>query len=319
MLTRKILLSVVAALPLLFNAPTAQAQEAACPALRAGVSFESRDVREGGLVGTFFTSAQARGPALLVLGGSEGGIGGSAALGRAFAAQGYTVLSLAYFGAEGLPANMQEVPLEYFDTAVEWLARQPQVDPERMGIYGVSKGGEASLLVGSRNPRLRAVAAGVPSHVVWQNINRQDFTPRSSWTANGAPLAYAPYDFSNGFTSIFALYNGTVERGAAAETAIPVERINGPVLLISGRQDTMWPSSRMSDLVMERLDANNFAFPHTHLAYDDAGHAAGGPPLARTNEQFPDRMVGGTDAGNLTARREGWTQLICFFDRALAR
>ncbi len=318
MLTRTLLLSFAAALPLLLTAPTA-AQETQCPALRESVAYEHRDVRENGLVGTYFSSTTRPGPALLVLGGSEGGVGGSAALGRAFAAQGYTVLGLAYFRAEGLPAHMEEVPLEYFDAAVEWLASQPEVDPERLGVYGVSKGGEAALLVASRNDRLRAVAAGVPSNVVWQNINRTDFTPRSSWTAGGAPLEYAPYDFSNGFTSIFALYNGTIESGAPAAAEIPVERINGPVLLISGREDTIWPSSRMSDLVMARLDANDFAFFHTHLAFDDAGHAAGGPPLAQTNEQFPDRMVGGTDEGNLAARREGWTNLICFFDRAFAR
>lgn len=314
-----LLLSLALALPLLCAAPSAHAQEATCPAPREAAAFQTRDVRENGLVGVYFSNGAQHGPALLVLGGSEGGINGARALGSAFAAQGYTVLALAYFGAPGLPDNMQEVPLEYFDTAIDWLARQPEVDPARMGIYGVSKGGEASLLIASRNPRLHAAAAGVPSNLVWQNINRQDFTPRSSWTASGHPLPFAPYDLSHGFTSIYALYNVTVEANTAPEAAqIAVENINGPVLLVSGRADTMWPSTHMSDQVIARLDAHHFRFPHTHIAFDNAGHAAGSPPQAHPNEQFPDRMVGGTDEGNLTARREGWQDVICFFDHALS-
>ncbi|MCX7357657.1 MAG: prolyl oligopeptidase family serine peptidase [Alphaproteobacteria bacterium] len=314
---RALILSLAITIPLItFDA---RAADIACSP-RPAAPFESRDVTDDGLVGIYFHGSSTPGPALLVLGGSEGGINGARSLGNAFAAQGYNVLALAYFGADGLPANMQEVPLEYFDRAADWLARQPEVDAERIGIYGVSKGGEASLLIASHNPRFRAVAAGVPSNVVWQNINRQDFTPRSSWTAGGQPLAYAPYDFSHGFTSIFALYNGTLENGSTpADAIIPVERINGPVLLLSGREDTMWPSSRMSDAVIARLDANHFAFPHTHLAFDNAGHAVGSVPQAQTNQQYPDRIVGGTDEGNLAARREAWAALTCFFDRSLAR
>ncbi len=314
---RALILSLAVAIPLITH--DAMATEPTC-APRQAVAFESRDVAVDGLVGIYFHSSNTRGPALLVLGGSEGGINGARGLGSAFAAQGYNVLALAYFGADGLPANMQEVPLEYFDRAAEWLAAQPEVDGERVGIYGVSKGGEASLLVASHNPRFHAVAAGVPSNDAWQNLHRQDFTPRSSWTSGDQPLPYAPYDFSHGFTSIFALYNGTIENGSApADAIIPVERINGPVLLLSGLEDTMWPSSRMSDLVIGRLDANNFAFPHTHLSFENAGHAVGSPPQAETNQQYPDRMVGGTDEGNLTARREAWAALICFFDQSLAR
>ena len=43
--------------------------------------------------------------------------------------------------------------------------------------------------------------------------------------------------------------NGAVERAA-----IPVERTNGPILLVSGQDDQMWPSAQMGQLVIERLD-----------------------------------------------------------------
>ncbi|HEX8259840.1 MAG TPA: hypothetical protein VF558_06050 [Rubrobacteraceae bacterium] len=61
-------------------------------------------VREGGLVGTFFRpSTPGPHPAVIVLGGSDGGLReGSAAV---IARQGYATLALAYFGVEGLPPS----------------------------------------------------------------------------------------------------------------------------------------------------------------------------------------------------------------------
>jgi pimeloyl-ACP methyl ester carboxylesterase len=41
---------------------------------------------------------------------------------------------------------------------------------------------------------------------------------------------------------------------------IRVERIQGPVLLISGRADRIWPSERLADIAFQRLQAH--AFPH---------------------------------------------------------
>src|SRR5262245_36873236 len=79
------------------------------------------------------------------------------------------------------------------------------------------------------------------------------------------------------------------EHGLVGGHLHPTDARRRPALVISGRADTMRPSTRMA-----RLDANHFRFPHTHVAFDNAGHAAGSPPQAQTNPQFPDRMVGGT-------------------------
>ena len=79
------------------------------------------------------------------------------------AARGYAALALAYFGTEHLPPTLAEIPLEYFETALAWLARQPEVDPDRLGVAGVLRGGELALLLGATFPALRAVVADVPS------------------------------------------------------------------------------------------------------------------------------------------------------------
>lgn len=74
-------------------------------------------VRENGLVGTFFYEENTNPkPGIIVLGGSEGGIYEYPA--TLLAAHGYSVLALAYFGAEHLPKMVVNIPLEYIKKAV---------------------------------------------------------------------------------------------------------------------------------------------------------------------------------------------------------
>ena len=118
----------------------------------------------------------------------------------------------------------------------------------------------------------------------------------------------------------------------AAETAalIPVERINGPVLLISGTDDRVWPSSAMSDRVIERLRHHAFAFPSEHLRYEGAGHAVLMPPwaMAPSGNQWPPPQreipawaarikIGGTADGNQKARADSWPRLLSFLASSL--
>jgi dienelactone hydrolase len=310
--------------PILFAAVAlvatpALAQPTAPQCSVAETATATEEVHADGLVAQYIRpTTPGRHPALLILGGSEGGTAGVRRLAAPFAAQGYAVLALSYFGAEGLPQNLDQIPLEYFATGLRWLAARREVDDTRIGVFGISKGGEAALLVASRNPQIRATVAGVPSNVAWQGIIRPAWDNRSSWSEGGRPLPYLSYDFSHGFSSILALYEGALATAAQhPEAEIPVERINGPVLLISGRADRLWPSSAMSDAVVARLRAHNFRFPVQHLAFADAGHAAASPPSLGQNSAGPDSFVGGTEAGNATARAESWRATLCFFRTAL--
>jgi dienelactone hydrolase len=311
------MLKPILAAGLLLAALPAHAQQCSV----ADVQTAAEEVRADGLVAQYIhPTTPGRHPALLILGGSEGGSEGVRRLAAPFAAQGYSVLALSYFNSEGLPQNLDQIPLEYFATGLRWLAARPDVDAARLGVYGISKGGEAALLVASRNPQVRATVAGVPSNVAWQGIIRPNWANRSSWSEGGRPLPYLSYDFSRGFTSILALYEGALATAAQhPEAEIPVERINGPVLLISGRDDKLWPSSAMSDAVAARLRAHNFRFPVQHLAFADAGHAVAAPPALGRSNLGPDSFVGGTVEGNASGRVEAWRATLCFFRDALVR
>jgi dienelactone hydrolase len=299
---------------------SAQPPPASAPAAAAVAPGQPVQIRENGLIGVWYPPAPgARRPAVLVLGGSEGGIAGGYYLGQKLAAEGYAVFGPAYFGMEGLPRNLQDIPLEYFTRAIDWLRAQPGVDRDRIAVYGVSKGGELALLVASRHPEIKAVIAGVPSHVVWQGINYSDWTPHSSWDENGQQAPFVPYDLSATFTSVLDLYQRSLKSVDAHKDAIiPVERINGPVLLITGQADALWPSTEMANRVMARLDANGFKPLHTHLSYPDAGHMAAVPPSDDPRTRVVGQF-GGTPEGNAKAQADMWKEVLAFLDRSLKR
>ena len=127
--------------------------------------------KDGVFANFFLAKRSGKRPAILLLGGSEGGLqpGGGGPIGPLIA-EGYDVLYLCYFGCPGTPPQLANVPLETFDRGLAFLRAQPGVDPKRIAIVGGSKGAEAALLVASRDPKLKAVVAGMPSSVAWPGI-----------------------------------------------------------------------------------------------------------------------------------------------------
>ncbi|MEO7394695.1 MAG: acyl-CoA thioester hydrolase/BAAT C-terminal domain-containing protein [Chitinophagaceae bacterium] len=293
-------------------------------------------VRDNGLVANFYLpKTSGKHPAIIVIGGSEGGIWWADAWGEPLSTRGYAVLSLAYFDMEKLPTQLEEIPLEYFKKAIDWVSAHPAVDPKRIAFAGVSKGGEAVLLIAAIYPEVKAVVAGVPSHVVWQSINWQSLnkkekpTTKSSWTLQGKALPFVPYDTTQKFTSLLDFYVGNLRDLKAVEAAIiPVEKIKAPILLISGKDDKMWPSTLMAEQVVDRLKNKKFGFSYEHLSYDNAGHAITGPPRKSSpvsvipaadtsSSPRPIWQMGGTPEGNTLARNDAWTKIIKFLDKSL--
>lgn len=108
-----------------------------------------------GFVGEYYSPLHPKspGPAVLLFGGSEGGLGGGF-MASELAADGYPTLDLAYFKEPGLPQLLYRIPLEYFAGALRWLARQPGVEKSRIWVVGASRGSEAALLLGVHYPSL---------------------------------------------------------------------------------------------------------------------------------------------------------------------
>lgn len=277
-------------------------------------------IREDGLVAEYYAAdpATASRGAVLVLGGSEGGLDGSRGIARRLAAEGLDALAVAYFGEPGLPTKLDMVPVEPVGRGLAWLQARPE-GAEPIAVVGVSKGAELALLTASRDGRIRAVVAGAPSSVVWQGIDQTGGPTGGSWTAAGEAVPYVPYDMTNGFRGIYSLYADSLAK-AAPEAEIPVERIAGPILLVSASDDGVWPAADMAGRIQARLSANAFAHPVESLVYDGAGHAVFGAPIAVVTPQMQAifGFLGGTPEGLTVARADGWPKVVAFLKTALA-
>uniref|UniRef100_A0A8C3YQ11 Uncharacterized protein n=1 Tax=Catagonus wagneri TaxID=51154 RepID=A0A8C3YQ11_9CETA len=65
------------------------------------------------------------------------------------AGKGFAVMALAYHGYEDLPKGIENVHLEYFEEALNYLLGHPQVKGPGVGLLGISKGGELCLSMAS--------------------------------------------------------------------------------------------------------------------------------------------------------------------------
>ena len=288
------------------------------PILDAPPGDTGRRITEDGLLANYFPASQ-KGPALLTLTGSVGGLTMND-VAIALQSEGFSVLHLSYFRGPGQNANAELIPLEYFATALTWLRRQPEVDPGRVGIVGVSKGAEAALVVAVRHPELKAVVAALPSSVVWPGIvtEQRAGTISSSWSEQGKPiphLPHRPFDASKAGTMADNYAASLKAVSAHPEAVIPVERVAGSLFLVCAEQDRIWPSCPMARQIHERLRANGR--DATLLAYPDAGHASFGLPVSADDPRLT--ASGGTVEGNRTARSDSWMKAITFLKGALGR
>lgn len=240
-------------------------------------------IQEPGIDGVFTSGDSERPlPGVLALGGSDGGL--PAYWIRLLAAESCACLALAYFNTPDTQPALTEVPLERLERGLRWLREHPKVatNDGRVGVIGASKGGELALLLAATFPELIGpVVAYTPSSVVWQGIDFRAQQPPmlSSWSVGGRPLPFAalpkgvaPAHSERGlsFLPIYDLGLDDVEADAAA--VIPVERAVGPVLLVSGGDDRMWPAERMCRMLVARMHAHGRAHDVAHLSFPDAGH-----------------------------------------------
>jgi dienelactone hydrolase len=291
------------------------------PALDPGI--QTMQVREDRLVGTFYLpSTPPPWPAVIVVGGSSPGIFGLP--GSMFASEGIASLALAYFGMPGLPKTFERIPLEYFEAAIRWLERRDDVRSDAIAVAGASRGGELALLLAATYPEIKAAISWVGSGLVYGAVVSMSTAPLAGWTRNGVDLPFAgfvpsaanmdarPVRLTPGFLA------GLEDREAVAAAEIPVERINGPVLLISGTDDAVWPATVLSEYAVRRLRAHGHPHPVEHLVYEGAGHIIG-PPVPGLNFNVThavhpiigvDFEFGGTPERNTAASLDSWPRIV---------
>jgi dipeptidyl aminopeptidase/acylaminoacyl peptidase len=100
-------------------------------------------------------------PALILLHGFPGHAHNMAGLARLASANGYVALALSlrgWLGSEGESDQGLRQPLDVL-AAIDWLAKRPLVDRDRLALVGASMGGQVALLAAAHRPPIKAVAS----------------------------------------------------------------------------------------------------------------------------------------------------------------
>ncbi|MBB3035138.1 acyl-CoA thioester hydrolase/BAAT C-terminal domain-containing protein [Alteriqipengyuania lutimaris] len=270
------------------------------------------------VLGNFYPARGVEnGPAILLIGGSEGGLGSDMTrLARALQADGFSVLHQSYWRAPGQPERLEGIPLETFQRGLAWLRTRPEVDPSRLAMMGWSRGSEATQLLAMRDESIRAVVLGMPGNAVapgftWDAPWKQYGSP---WTWRGEAFDYL--DMSE--VQMFGRDMDEVGRDLMAlqdeqpEAIIPIEEVGVPVLMICGEADGVWASCPMARKIEERADANGKDDVRL-LAYADAGHYGYGAPVSEDDPAFENlSRLGGSNEGTAEALREGYREIVRF-------
>jgi len=289
-----------------------------------GREIELIELRENGLIGDLYIpQSQEPLPVVIVLTGSNGGIpSGLAAL---FASNDIAAFALAYSGVGDLPPIVENVPLEYFERAFEWLQHHPRLNG-KIALHGTSRGAELALLLGARYPEvIDRIVAVAPSSVVLS---------RNSWIYKNEPvLPAAPffidvnYDYHDNFFAIRENAHSIRihrERGIFLENdrfdaaSIPVEKIQCPILLISGGDDQLGPCTFYAKHILKRLDEFHSKIERIHLDYPEAGHFISIPYLPRQCDFFENGSwytVGGAPLADELASRDSWMRTLEFLKK----
>jgi BAAT / Acyl-CoA thioester hydrolase C terminal len=126
-----------------------------------------------------------------------------------------------------------------------------------------------------------------------------------------------------------AIFDSSLEKATAEQierATIPVERIEGPILLIAGKDDQIWPSCRLASVAFERLVRTGHTKRHDDVSrcLEEAGHligVPGGSTMGHAQETMGDLKVlkGGTPSGAARAEHEMRALLLRHFSRALGQ
>ena len=213
---------------------------------------------------------------MITLSGSEGGLRHARKMACLHAGQGIPALAVACFGTKETCPALSRVPLEYIEHAIIWLKRRGY---QRIAVEGLSKGAEYALAAAVSFSDISCVILKTPTWYYGEGLIKKAPSYTSSWTYRGAELPYTPYReraFHLKRSILRAREYNILPINTGKEivdsSVIPIEKVNGPVLIFSTKADTVWPSAESGERLDVRLTQADFPYPHKHICFTCMSH-----------------------------------------------
>ncbi|XP_030744730.1 LOW QUALITY PROTEIN: peroxisomal succinyl-coenzyme A thioesterase-like [Echinops telfairi] len=245
------------------------------------------------------------------------GLGGGLLEYRAslLAGHGFATLAVAY-EYEDLPKTSDNIFLDYFEEALNYMLQHPQVKGPGIGLLGISLGADICLSMASF---LKNIAATV-------SINGSAFSGNRVIYYNETKipsLGYDPRRIKVVFSGLLDIVDTRIDivGGCEHPSMIPIEKAQGPILFIVGQDDHNWRSEFYAQLAAERLQTHGKKMPLI-ISYPGAGHCLEPPyfPMCPASvHRALDKIViwGGEPRAHSKAQVDAWKQILSFFYKHL--
>ena len=200
----------------------------------------------------FFEEPNNPRPAIIVLSGSDGGIEKAQNIAMLLSNYGFVTVAISYFGMSKQSSNLNQIPIESIEEALQYLKRLEFVDGSNIGIYGRSKGAELALLSLTKYSGLKCAVLNSPSDRVYEGIRGKMNAKHSSWTYEDKEVPYKPFRW------IEAIKNKLFKIPMKDKTGImELEKVKCPLLLISSFRDEVWNSFDAAMNILTKVNSLN--------------------------------------------------------------
>lgn len=260
--------------------------------------------KEHGFVGHLAEPAGGSDKAVIVIMGGEQSLLPGIKFAERFADYGITGLAVSLFGAEGLPESVDQIPLDMFIPAVDYLKRIKKI--EHISVYGQSMGSIFAVLVAQYIGEIENLIMVSPTHVPFEGTrDKKSMSGRSVATFQGKDIPFVPVDFSRIKASryykhpdadyrvmgMWIAYHNAYQNKAAEKAAwLHLEKTNARILLIAGAEDEAWPAEYSVKALKEYLDEQSYEKEVKVILYPHGSHLNGLMPN-RQREKRLYRMI----------------------------
>ncbi|XP_029454504.1 acyl-coenzyme A thioesterase 1-like isoform X2 [Rhinatrema bivittatum] len=253
-------------------------------------------------------------PGVIDLYGTSGGLFEYRA--SLLANKGFVMLALAYFGFDDLPVGLEELQLDYFREAVEFLQTQQLVRLSGIGSLGISKGADLALSMATFLPDIKAAVS-----ISGCGANSFAALCCGGFTLPGLNFSSERMKFMEpGVADVSELMDDPLDP-AHRDCWIPVEKSPAAFLFLSGLDDQNWKSGPCCQEVVERLQKHGRAVEF--YCYPGAGHLLEPPYLPLCHASFHKMLGmpigwGGQWKEHAKAQEDAWHRIQIFLHKHLS-